>query len=157
MMNFQWYWLVWQLKVHFERVYVSIFSKFNVTVGRHTMTRNSCITVPAEGKKLLIDEISEHVWPANCFQTSWRKIFVNFRVSQNWLNYSAALVSEAVIEVRRAGIGGVTVWMLSRTKGVGVGGCGACVGCAPWSALASSGKLWSDIVMKDLVNFGSIK
>jgi hypothetical protein len=36
----------------FRRVYVSIFSKFNVTVGRHTMMRNSCITVPAEGKKL---------------------------------------------------------------------------------------------------------
>ena len=45
--------------------------------------------------------------------------------------------------------------MLSLTEGTGVGGCGACVGCAPvapWSALASSGKLGSDIVTKDLVN-----
>ncbi len=53
-------------------------------------------------------------------------------------------VSEAVIEVRHAGIGGVTVWTLSLTEGTGVSGCGACVGCAlaaPWSALASSGKL----------------
>jgi hypothetical protein len=48
-------------------------------------------------------------------------------------------VSEAVIEVRLAGIGGV----LSLTEGTGVGGCEACVGCAPvapWSALASPGK-----------------
>jgi hypothetical protein len=50
-----------EINVYFERVYVSIFSKFIVTVGRHTMTRNSCITVPAEGKKLLIDEISGDV------------------------------------------------------------------------------------------------
>ena len=46
--------------------------------------------------------------------------------------------------------------MLSRTEGTGVGGCEACVGCAPWSApwfaLASSGKLRSDIVTNDLVN-----
>ncbi len=45
--------------------------------------------------------------------------------------------------------------MLSLTEGTGVGGCGACVGCAPvalWSVLASSGKLGSDIVTKDLVN-----
>jgi hypothetical protein len=65
-------------------------------------------------------------------------------------------VSEAVNEVRLAGVGGVLVWMLSLTEGTGVGGCGACVGCAPWSApwlaLASWGKLWSDIVTKDLVN-----
>ena len=32
-------------------------------------------------------------------------------------------MSEAVIEVRRAGVGGVLVWMLSRTEGTGVGGC----------------------------------
>ncbi len=45
--------------------------------------------------------------------------------------------------------------MLSLTEGTGVGGCGACVGCArvaPWSALASLGKLGSDIVTKDRVN-----
>ena len=52
-------------------------------------------------------------------------------------------VSEAVSEVHRAGVGGVR--MLSLTEGTGVGGCEACVGCAPWSApwfaLASSGKL----------------
>jgi hypothetical protein len=50
-------------------------------------------------------------------------------------------VSEAVSEVRRAGVGGVLVWMLSQTEGTGVGGCEACVGCAPesapWFALAS--------------------
>jgi hypothetical protein len=65
-------------------------------------------------------------------------------------------VSEAVNEVRLAGVGGVLVWMLSRTEGTGVGGCEACVGCAhwssPWFALASAGKLWSDIVTKDLIN-----
>ncbi len=52
-------------------------------------------------------------------------------------------MSEAVIEVRLAGVGGVR--MLSLTEGTGVGGCEACVGCAPWSApwfaLALSGKL----------------
>ncbi len=58
-------------------------------------------------------------------------------------------VSEAVIEVRHAGVGGVR--MLSRTEGTGVGGCGACVACAPWS-VALPGKLCSDIVTKDLVN-----
>ena len=42
--------------------------------------------------------------------------------------------------------------MLSLTEGTGVGGCEACVGCAPWFALASSGKLGSDIVTKDRVN-----
>jgi hypothetical protein len=62
----------------FRRVYVSIFSKFNVTVGRHTMMRNSCITVPAEGKnsesiKTVEVEFSEDVWLAKCFKTSWRK------------------------------------------------------------------------------------
>jgi hypothetical protein len=65
-------------------------------------------------------------------------------------------VSEAVNEVRLAGVGGVLVWMLSLTEGTGVGGCEACVGCtpesAPWLALASWGKLWSDIVTKDPVN-----
>jgi hypothetical protein len=52
--------------------------------------------------------------------------------------------SEAVNKVRRAVIGGVTVWMLSLTEGTGVGGCGGCVGCAPvapWSALALFGEL----------------
>ncbi len=45
--------------------------------------------------------------------------------------------------------------MLSLTEGTGVGGCGACVSCAPvapWSALALSGKLGSDIVTNNLVN-----
>jgi hypothetical protein len=37
------------------------------------------------------------------------KDLVNVRVNQNWLNYSAAPVSEAVIEVCLAGTGGVTV------------------------------------------------
>ncbi len=54
-----------------------------------------------------------------------------------------------VIDVLRAGVGGVR--MLSRTEGTGVGGCGACVACAPWS-VALPGKLCSDIVTKDLVN-----
>ena len=59
----------------------------------------------------------------------------------------------------RAGIGGVTVWMLSRTEGVGVGGCGACVGCAPvpWSVLASPGKFDQTSWRSTLSMFGSIK
>ena len=79
----------------FRQVYVSIFSKFNVTVGRHTMMRNSCITVPAEGKKLLIDEnswsgIFRRCLTGKLFSDIVMKDLVNVRVNQKKWNCSAA-------------------------------------------------------------------
>jgi hypothetical protein len=70
---------------------------------------------------------------------------VNVRVNQMKIKKCSAAPKPSCDQSGRAGIGGVTVWVLSLTEGTGVGGCGACVGCAPWSApwfaLASSGKL----------------